>query len=88
MPDVIEYVGKSRSAFMEQFKRETGETIGRYIVQTKLKEAQLLLAYSESSLSEISNFLFFSSQSYFQNTFKKQFGITPYEYRKQKSKEH
>lgn len=88
VPDVIEHVGKSRSAFMEQFKKETGETIGRYIVQTKLKEAQLLLAYSESSLSEISNFLFFSSQSYFQNTFKKQFGITPYEYRKQKSKEH
>ena len=58
VPDVIEYVGKSRSAFMEQFKRETGETIG------------------------------FSSQSYFQNTFKKQFGITPHEYRKQKSKEH
>ena len=88
VPDVIEYVGKSRSAFMEQFKRETGQTIGKCIVQTKLKEAQLLLAYSESSLSEISNFLFFSSQSYFQNTFKKQFGITPYEYRKQKSKEH
>ena len=74
VPDVLEYVGKSRSYFMEQFKKETGETIGKYIVKAKLQEAKQLLAYSDRPLSEISNFFFFSSQSYFQNLFKKEFG--------------
>lgn len=82
VPDVIEHVHKSRSAFMMQFKAETGETIGRYIVRTKLREAKQLLAYSDRTLVEISNFFYFSSQSYFQNLFKKEFGITPLEYRK------
>ena len=56
---------------MEQFKKETGETIGRYIVTAKLQESKLLLAYSDRPLSEISNFFFFSSQSYFQSLFKR-----------------
>ena len=87
VPDVLEYVGKSRSYFMEQFKKETGETIGKYIVKAKLQEAKQLLAYSDRPLSEISNFFFFSSQSYFQNLFKKQFGVTPLEYRRKHHKE-
>lgn len=80
--DVLNEVKKSRSVFMEQFKKETGETIGRYITKAKLEEAKLLLAYSDKSLPAISNTLYFSSQSYFQNLFKKQYGITPLEYRK------
>ena len=59
----------------------------RYIVTAKLQESKLLLAYSDRPLSEISNFFFFSSQSYFQNLFKRQFGITPLAYRKRPHKE-
>lgn len=87
VPDVLDAVGKSRSYFMDQFKKETGETIGKYVVKAKLQEAKLLLAYSDRPLSEISNFFFFSSQSYFQNLFKKEFGVTPLEYRKKHHKE-
>lgn len=53
----------------------------------KLQESKLLLAYSDRPLSEISNFFFFSSQSYFQNLFKRQFGITPLAFRKRHHKE-
>ena len=87
VPDVIEHVRKSRSAFMLQFKNETGETIGKYIVKAKLQEAKQLLAYSDRSLAEISNFFYFSSQSYFQNLFKKHYGMTPLEYRKSHRKQ-
>lgn len=80
--DVLNEVKKSRSVFMEQFKKETGETLGRYITKAKLEEAKLLLAYSDKSLPAISNTLYFSSQSYFQNLFKKQYGVTPLEYRR------
>ncbi len=84
--DVVTHVGKSRSVFMEQFKKETGETIGRYIIKAKLQEAKLLLAYSGRSLADISSFLYFSSQSHFQNQFKKEFGITPLQYRRKRQK--
>lgn len=86
IPDVIRHVDKSRSSFMEQFKKETGETIGRYIMKARLQESKLLLAYSNKLLSDISNFFYFSSQSHFQNAFKKEYGITPLQYRKKKQK--
>lgn len=84
--DVVNHIGKSRSVFLKQFKDETGDTIARCIMTAKLQEAKLLLAYSSRSLADISNFLYFSSQSHFNNTFKKEYGITPLKYRKKKQK--
>ncbi len=84
--DVVAHSGKSRSALMDQFKKETGTTIGKYIVKAKLQESRLLLAYSERSLANIASFLYFSTQSHFQNLFKKEYGMTPLEYRKRHRK--
>ena len=86
VPDVIQHVNKSRSQFMAQFKKETGETIGKYIVKAKLQESKQLLAYSTRSIAEIAFSLYFSSQSHFQNLFKKEYGITPLAYRKKKQR--
>ena len=52
-----------------------------FIMRCKLEEAKSLLTYTDKSLSEISSYLCFSSQAYFQNVFKKKFGVTPNEYR-------
>lgn len=79
------YVNRSASYMMKHFKAELGLPMGSYITQCKLEEAKNLLAYSDKSLAEISNYLCFSSQPYFQNVFKKQYGLTPLAYRKQKN---
>ena len=50
-------------------------------MRCKLEEAKSLLTHSDKTLSEISNYLCFSSQSYFQNVFKQKFGLTPKQYR-------
>lgn len=71
---------------MRRFKEELGIHIGAFITSCKLEEAKTLLTYSDKSLSEISNYLCFSSQSYFQNVFKKQYGITPMQHRKNTQK--
>ncbi len=81
--DAAASVNRSSSYMMKHFKNELGINMGAYIMRCKLEEAKSLLAYSEKSLTEISNFLCFSSQSYFQNVFKKQYGVTPLQYRKQ-----
>lgn len=81
--DASAHVNRSSSYMMKHFKSELGINMGAYIMRCKLEEAKSLLSYSEKSLAEISNYLCFSSQSYFQNVFKKQYGITPLQYRKQ-----
>lgn len=58
-------------------------TVGEFITRSKLEEAKTLLIYSEKSLADISFDLCFSSQSYFQRLFKKEYGITPAHFRKQ-----
>ena len=80
--DVADHVGFSRSYLSRKFKREIGFELSMFIKQCKLEEAKDLLAYSNKSISEISNYLCFSSQSHFQRAFKDQFGITPQAYRK------
>ena len=83
--DIAEHVNLSTSYFLKKFKSELGVGVSEYITRTKTREACMLLKYTDKSLTEISNYLYFSSQSYFQNVFKKQVGITPNQYRNQKS---
>lgn len=80
--DVAEAVGKSRSYISRKFKSELGFNLSDFIMRKKLEEGKSLLAYTDKSISEISEYLCFSSQSYFQNVFKKKYKMTPYEYRK------
>lgn len=84
--DVANYIGKSRSYLTGKFKKELGFDVGSFIMRCRLEEAKSLLTYSDKPLSEISNYLCFSSQSYFQNVFKKKYGITPAQYRKKTHK--
>lgn len=80
--DVVDAVGKSRSHISRQFKKELGVSLNDFITNRKLEESKKLLAYTDKPISEISEYLCFSSQSYFQNVFKKKYAITPHEYRK------
>ena len=60
---------------------ETGESLTDFILKEKTEEAKRLLRYSDKSLTAISNYLGFSSQSHFSRVFKKYTQRTPGEYR-------
>ena len=81
--DVAKHLNRSNSYTIQLFKKNLDINIGAYITRCKLEEAKSLLAYSTKSLLEISTYLCFSSQAYFQNVFKKKFGVTPMQYRNQ-----
>lgn len=81
--DVAEYVGFSRGYLSSMFNTRLGFKLSDFIRRCKLEEAKELLRFTDKSLSEISSYLCFSSQSHFQNLFKKQYGITPLQYRSQ-----
>lgn len=79
---VAHHIGKSRAYITKKFRQEVGKTIRDYIMQCKLNEARSLLRHSNMSIAEICNNLFFSSQSYFHNVFKKEYQMTPSEFRR------
>jgi len=66
-----------------KFKKSVGVSLPNYINQQKINEAKNLLRFTDRQLIDISNYLAFSSQCYFQNVFKQITGITPNQYRKQ-----
>lgn len=84
--DLTAHVGRSSSYLTRRFKEELGTSINACIMDYKLHQAKRFLTYTDKSLAEISYYFGFSSQSYFQNVFKKAFGITPGQYRKDTQK--
>lgn len=79
---VADYAGLSKEYLSSKFHRELKITLPDYINQQKIMEAKRLLLFSNMTLSEITDFLSFSSQSYFHAVFKKVTGITPSEYKR------
>ncbi len=84
--DVADAVGLSRSYLSRKFKQELGFSLNSFIRRCKLEEAKSLLRYSDHSISHISEYLCFSSQSNFQNLFKEQYHLTPAQYRRSNRK--
>ncbi|MBK5074139.1 XylR family transcriptional regulator [Budviciaceae bacterium CWB-B4] len=78
---VLDAVGISRSNLEKRFRDETGNTIHGLIHQEKLNRASEFLAASTLSINEISQMCGYPSLQYFYSVFKKEYGITPKEYR-------
>ncbi|MEH7387330.1 response regulator [Bacillus sp. JJ1521] len=75
----------STSYFCKLFKKETGTNFSDYIVKVRLQEAARLLEQTSLRISEIAERLGYSDLAYFSNSFKKQNGMTPSQYRKNKA---
>ncbi|MCB5492682.1 helix-turn-helix transcriptional regulator [[Ruminococcus] gnavus] len=81
IPDIAEALGVSESHLSRILKKETGESIQKYSMHMRIERAENLLKYSEASLTEISEYLCFSSQSHFGKVFKVYKNMTPKQYR-------
>lgn len=81
LDELAQEVNLSPKYLSDLFHRETGQTILTYIQKQKIREAKFLLRHTDNSLSEVSQLLNFSSQSYFTAVFRKTTGMTPRQYR-------
>ena len=79
--DVADYLFISKSTLFYKIKSETNMTFSNYILSIKINESKNLLRYTDRSISSISIYLGFSSQSHFNHAFKKFTSITPVKYR-------
>lgn len=78
---IANLLGVSKNHLLKKFKEETKTSFVEFVNNAKISEAKLLLQYSDLSIVEISEYLSFSSQSFFTSIFKSIEGITPKKFR-------
>lgn len=74
-------IGVSRTYLAHKFQKVEGITVQKYIQREKCRHAANMLIYSDYSISLISEYFGFSSQSYFGKCFQEWYGMTPNAYR-------
>ncbi|GAB2700687.1 helix-turn-helix domain-containing protein [Paenibacillus thermoaerophilus] len=64
------------------FKKETGVSLGTYIIQARIAAAKHLLGTTQMSVYEIAKKVGYSNYSYFSKLFKQEVGLSPNEYKR------
>lgn len=82
LESVASAVGISPCHLSRIFKKETGISIVDYVQKERVEAAKHMLACTDDTLAAISQYLYFSTQSYFIRIFKKYTGMTPGQYRR------
>lgn len=75
--------GYSASHFMRWFKEMTGTRFGNYLIELRLEKAARALRTTEDTVLEVAGKTGFNNLSNFNRLFKKRYGITPSEFRKE-----
>ncbi|MCW1830280.1 AraC family transcriptional regulator [Enterobacter asburiae] len=80
--DIVRRSGYSTFYLQHMFRSVTGEPIARYIRRKKLGAAARLLLENDASISDIAFRVGFEDISTFYHCFRREFGLSPGEYRK------
>lgn len=67
--------------FGKIFSEFTGMTVNEYIMELRMKKARELLENKNASVNDIAAMVGFQNQSYFSAIFKRNYGVTPNQYR-------
>lgn len=65
------------------FKKQTGVNFVQYLIRRRLQAAQALLLQTNKTVSEVAEEVGYLDYRFFRTQFKKEFGMTPREYRSQ-----
>lgn len=82
--EVASECGYSASHFMRWFKHSTGSSFNAYLIEYRLSRATSELRNTQNTVLEIADNCGFDNLSNFNRLFKKRFGMTPSQFRKQK----
>ncbi|WDH80466.1 helix-turn-helix domain-containing protein [Paenibacillus urinalis] len=69
----------------ELFKKVTGRSFVEFVTELRMKKAEELLSVSPAKLSEIALLIGYEDVKYFSRLFKKHYGLTPSDYRENRS---
>ena len=79
-------VNISPSHLSSLFKKETGKNFSSYLTEVRMKEAKRLLKNPHAMIYEVAEQTGYANSGYFGKAFKKFYGITPEEYKKNMKK--
>lgn len=83
--DIVEYIGYTRSYFTTLFKKQTGLSPQDYLTQYRIQQACRLLSETNLPVQQIAAQIGYENQMTFSRMFKKACGVSPTEYRKQRT---
>lgn len=81
LSDICTDLHISESVAHHAFTKQYGKSIMKYHMSIKLDYAQLLLLQSSETVSSIARRLSFADEKYFSKCFKREFGVTPTQFR-------
>lgn len=81
--EIAAHVNMSRRSLTDTFFALVGRTVHSYITAERLVNAQGLLRSYTMSISEVARVCGFSNSSHFSSCFKKEFGCTPFRFRRE-----
>lgn len=76
-----DYLSCSESHFARRFRDSVGISFNQFVTFKRMERAKFLLAQTDQPIARIANSLKFQPLNYFSRAFKREFGITPSEYR-------
>jgi len=79
---VAEHLGLSEGHLSHLFKVETGQTLGAFLTQTRIRAAMALLKDCRSKVYLVAEQVGYRDITYFSSTFKKIVGMSPSDYQK------
>ena len=77
LADLAAVANLSQYHFARQFRRSTGESLHRYVVERRLDAARRLLEGGRHSVVEVAALTGFADQSHLHRLFKARYGVTP-----------
>lgn len=86
MQQIADYVHVTEKHLCKKFKEAYGIPPREYLLKARMKKAKMLLIKSDYLIKEIATSVGYSSQLDFSNIFKKNYGISPQNYRNKHKK--
>lgn len=86
LESIAQHFYVSKEHLSRAFKSTTGENLSDFIVRTRMEKAKNLLEKAEISIKHAARLTGYPELPYFHRVFKKQFGITPGEFKRQREK--
>ena len=82
--DVADALDLGYHSLRKKFKHNTGQSIGQFLMNTKIENAKIFLQETNLSVKEIAFKVGFTDPSHFSKIFKKYVGTSPREYKTRK----
>lgn len=87
LKSVADYVGLNEKYFSSRFTKEAGTTFSAYLTDLRMQKAKKLMLSTDLRMYEISERVGYHNVEHFNRMFKKSFGISPGDFRKNSSRQ-